>query len=144
MLELAPMPLPALCPNLTPTLRPPFHSQPISQPISRPGDAESPLHVRCVELHTYLTGGSLLNPGHRDNGSVLTLSALLSEPSLSSGGEFVTYMDGYPVAHTLARGDAILFRSERLHNVSTVKNGTRQSLVVELWQSGTNRRDRFS
>jgi predicted 2-oxoglutarate/Fe(II)-dependent dioxygenase YbiX len=50
-----------------------------------------------------------------------------------SGGEFVTYCDGAPVAHKMAQGDAILFHSEKLHNISTVTGGLRQSLVVELW-----------
>ena len=96
-----------------------------------------PLKVRCVELHTYTLGGSLLNPGHRDSGSTLTISILLSEPSDFEGGEFVTWRGGgrFPVVHdTLCRGDAVLFHSEKLHNVNIVspetdraRDGDRQS-----------------
>jgi len=103
------------------------------------------LNVRCVELHTYTLGGSLLNPGHRDTGSVLTMSILLSEPSDFEGGEFVTWRDGgrFPVVHdTLCRGDAVLFHSEKLHNVNIIEAGRRNSLVIELWEGGTNRIDR--
>ena len=37
------------------------------------------LEVRCVELHTYGVGGGLTIPDHRDLGSELSLSALLSD-----------------------------------------------------------------
>jgi len=106
----------------------------------------APLKVRCVELHTYTLGGSLLNPGHRDSGSTLTISILLSEPSDFEGGEFVTWRGGgrFPVVHdTLCRGDAVLFHSEKLHNVNIVEAGIRNSLVIELWEGGTNIVDRL-
>mmetsp|Transcript_9733 Transcript_9733/g.20658 ORF Transcript_9733/g.20658 Transcript_9733/m.20658 type:complete len:303 (-) Transcript_9733:79-987(-) len=90
-------------------------------------------NVRCIELHHYSAGGGLLTPGHRDCGSALTISVLLSDPSDVTGGDFVTYDEGTPVAHKMGRGDAILFSSEKLHNISTVTSGLRQSLVVELW-----------
>ena len=102
-------------------------------------------HVRTIELHHYTPGGGLTTPGHRDCGSEWTLSVLLSDPSDVHGGDFVTYEDTTttaaagggsgcaPVAHVMARGDAILFRSEKLHNISTVTSGLRKSLVVELW-----------
>ena len=41
-----------------------------SQPGSG-GDAGGALNVRCVELHHYATGGHLLQPKHRDNGTNL-------------------------------------------------------------------------
>ena len=41
---------------------------------------EQPLGVRCIEYHTYRVGGALLDPDHRDMGSMLTMSCLLSEP----------------------------------------------------------------
>ena len=150
--------------------------------------SELPLRVRCVELHTYTAGGSLLNPGHRDSGpnpnpnqghrdsgpnpnpnpghrdsdpnpnpnpnpnlghcdsgSALTISILLSEPSDFKGGEFVTWKDAgqVPVVHsTLARGDAVLFHSEKLHNVNVVEAGCRRSFVAELWEGATNITDR--
>lgn len=90
-------------------------------------------HVRSIELHHYATGGHLLTPGHRDCGSDLTISVLLSDTANYTGGDFVTYRQGTPVAHKMKRGDAILFRSEDLHNISTVTSGVRQSLVVELY-----------
>ena len=91
------------------------------------------LNIRCIEYHTYSRGGGLVAPGHCDNGSVLTLSVMLSDPSELSGGHFVTFTDGEPVVHRLMRGDAILFRSEKHHNVTAVWADVRQSLVVELW-----------
>lgn len=99
------------------------------------GSSESMVDVRCIELHHYSTGGGLVEPGHRDCGSALTMSVLLSDPEDVSGGDFVTYDDGVPVAHKMNQGDAILFKSEKLHNISTVTAGVRQSLVVELWPS---------
>lgn len=50
-----------------------------------------PVSVRSVELHTYRPGGSVADPQHRDSGSLLTLSVLLSEPSSYTGAKF-TYM----------------------------------------------------
>ena len=104
-----------------------------------------PLQVRCAEYHSYAEGGGLLQPGHRDDGSALTMSVLLSEPRGAgfSGGEFVTWSDdGLPVAHELRRGDAVLFHSCRAHNVAQVTGGLRQSLVIELWPKEANRQDR--
>lgn len=98
-------------------------------------DTESMLQVRTVELHHYAAGGGLVDPGHRDCGSELTLSILLSDPEDVSGGDFVTYREGKAYAHKMERGDAILFNSQKLHNISTVNSGFRKSLVVELWPS---------
>lgn len=104
----------------------------------------SKLNVRCIELHHYVEGGGLITPGHRDNGSEITISILLSDPATVSGGDFVTYCEGMAIAHKMNRGDAIIFDSEKLHNISTVTKGLRQSLVVELWPSSRNKRNRFS
>mmetsp|Transcript_15171 Transcript_15171/g.44018 ORF Transcript_15171/g.44018 Transcript_15171/m.44018 type:complete len:274 (-) Transcript_15171:146-967(-) len=96
------------------------------------------MDVRSIELHHYSTGGGLLTPGHIDKGSELTMSVLLSDPAEVSGGDFVTYnsKEGrLPIAHKMKQGDAILFNSEKLHNISTIESGVRQSLVVELWPS---------
>ena len=41
-------------------------------------------------------------------------------------------------------GDAILFRSEKHHNVTRIKSGIRNSLVIELWLQPPNTFDRFS
>jgi|LauGreDrversion4_1035100.scaffolds.fasta_scaffold233134_1 hypothetical protein len=104
------------------------------------------LSVRCCELHTYRVGGELMATGHRDAGSSITMSVLLSEPSQAAGGTFLTWVPGADgaeaVEHALGRGDAILFRSEDFHNVSPVRAGVRQSLVVELWTGAANCHDR--
>lgn len=117
------------------------------------GSDHSMRDVRTIELHHYSEGGGLITPGHVDHGSELTMSILLSDPDSVSGGDFVTYgsrkNDGahdadaddddekpvVPIAHKMGRGDAILFNSGKLHNISTVTSGVRQSLVVELWPS---------
>jgi hypothetical protein len=107
-------------------------------------DAATPLQVRCVELHTYTVGGGLLQANHRDHGSVLTMSVLLSEADQLSGGQFVTWEGGQAVAHALGQGDAVLLHSCRAHNVAQVTRGIRESLVIELWQGATNVFDRES
>ena len=101
------------------------------------------LHIRCIELHTYKEGGGLFLPSHRDNDSVLTLSCRVSEDGAFGGGRFVTYDRGAPVAHRLDQGSAVLFPSEKLHNIERVSRGTRESLVIELWEGATNGVDRF-
>ena len=101
------------------------------------------LRVRCIELHTYKEGGGLFLPSHRDNDSVLTLSARVSEDGAFDKGRFVTYDRGAPVAHRLDQGSAVLFPSEKLHNIERVETGTRESLVIELWEGDTNGVDRF-
>ena len=104
------------------------------------------LNVRCIELHLYKAGGGLTDTGHYDQGSVLTLSVQLSPPGPNKNGGRFSTTDAYGVetVHELARGDAIIFCSEQVHNVSTLASGTeRNSLVIELWEGRTNRRDRF-
>jgi len=44
----------------------------------------------------------------------------------------------------MRRGDALLFHSEKVHNVAAVTRGLRNSLVIELWQGPCNLRDRYS
>ena len=107
-------------------------------------DASETLNVRCIELHTYQRGGGLTDPGHNDQGSVLTLSALLSPPQ--SGGTFTTTdaASGAVTEHALEKGDGVVICSEMVHNVTEVEEGTRQSLIIELWTQRQNRRDRFS
>jgi len=107
------------------------------------GVGTSALSVRCIELHTYAPGGGLVAPGHRDHGSVLSMSVLLTDPADVDGGDFITYAEGSPIVHKLRRGDAILFLSEKIHNVSTVVRGIRRSLVVEQWSGVANQKDRF-
>ena len=111
------------------------------------GDSSRSLGVRTIEYHSYRIGGGLLDPDHCDMGSTLTLSALLSPREALRGGVFVTFHDD-PVEErhhdNIACGDAIVFDSERRHNVTAVLEGTRNSLVVELWEGPDNTRDRHS
>ena len=76
------------------------------------------------------------------------MSVLLSDPARSVGGEFLTWRENgrVPVVHApLRTGDAVLFHSEKLHNVNTLRSGLRRTLVVELWASNvTNVKDRHS
>tara|TARA_B110001452_G_scaffold21212_1_gene17029 strand:+ start:1178 stop:1855 length:678 start_codon:yes stop_codon:yes gene_type:complete len=101
------------------------------------------LTLRCIEFHTYQAGGALLDVDHRDTGSVVSMSVLLSDAAQLEGGRFVTWAaDGVPVQHEVAQGDAVVFSSERVHNVSTLKSGIRHSLVLELWRGPANEVDR--
>ena len=85
----------------------------------------------------YTEGGGLLDVGHTDQGSWLSMSILLAEPA--KGGEFVTYdAANRPQVHSLTRGDAVLFRSNVVHHVATVEQGVRRSLVLELWDGPIN------
>ena len=107
------------------------------------GGSGGALRVRCIELHTYAVGGGLMERGHRDKGSAISLSALLTAPG--GGGAFTTWdADGGAVEHALRPGDAVVFASERTHNVSLVTSGTRQTVVIELWEGDANARDRYS
>ena len=91
------------------------------------------LSLRCVELHEYSVGGSLSRRGHRDHGSSVSMSILLTESRL--GGEFVTWDEmREPVLHTLRPGDAVVFPSEHVHNVAPVLEGLRRTMVLEIWQ----------
>ena len=97
-----------------------------------------PACLRSAEYHAYTNGGSVADPEHRDQGSLLTLTVLLSEPTeCQRGGELrvATSSDRDEAAFapvTLARGDGCLFVSERRHNVTPVVGG-RRSFVIELW-----------
>ena len=106
------------------------------------GSPDLPLSVRCCELHTYACGGSLLDPAHNDEGSALTLSILLE--AAAEGGEMYTWAaGGEKRTHEMVAGDALLFHSEKRHNVSRVTSGRRVSLVTELWAAPPNATDRY-
>ena len=107
--------------------------------------ATLPLRLRCLELHSYAAGGALLAPLHRDSGSKLTLSLLLSDSGSFDGGIFVAWREGKPVLHSdLRAGDGVVIDSESLHNVTMITRGVRYALVCELWEGPTNRHDRFT
>lgn len=101
-----------------------------------------------------------MNRDHRDSGSSLTMSVLLSPPDSFHGGRFLTWDcggandgrgarlrawtdDDAPTEHELCRGDGILFRSEDLHNVAPVTDGLRHALVIELWAKPPNNINRY-
>ncbi|KAL1495966.1 hypothetical protein AB1Y20_014607 [Prymnesium parvum] len=104
-----------------------------------------PVSVRSVELHTYRPGGSVADPQHRDSGSLLTLSVLLSEPSSYTGAKFTYISVGSSeevVEPQLSCGDGVLFVSEKRHNVSTLETGVRHSFIIELWEGPATRHNR--
>ena len=105
---------------------------------------DAPLNVRCVEFHSYREGGGLLDPGHRDTGSTITLSVQLSQPGAAEdGGRFVTTnADGLSTQYELAPGDAVLFCSHMIHGVTQLCKGTRNSLVLEWWDQAANVKNR--
>lgn len=138
---------------------PSLHDKLIRTMCTQPSMYLSPqigLKVRVIELHSYTPGDGLMIDGHRDQGSLLTMSVLLSDPSDFEGGTFATCAKGTPadshtegmprehVLHPVQRGDAILFHSEKMHNVLPVTRGVRHALVLELWQQEANRHDRHS
>lgn len=106
--------------------------------------ANRPVGVRSIEYHRYSPGGSVADPDHRDSGSILTLSALLSDPSTYQGGKLVFpgAKEGPAFQPPLGCGDAVLFVSERRHNVEQLTSGERRVLVIELWPGATNRHNR--
>lgn len=132
-------------------------------------EAAAAMSLRCIELHTYQAGGGLLDVDHRDTGSAVSMSILLSEAAQMEGGRFITWglkagcvrcataesragraaeaevaCTTCPTSrlHEMARGDALLFDSEKSHNVSTLTRGVRHSLVLELWSGPQNTYDR--
>ena len=78
---------------------------------------------------------------HRDLGSSLSLSVLLSDQY--TGGAFTTTNEaGVVKVHTPNVGDGVLFASETVHNVSTIESGERRALVIELWTGPATTHDR--
>lgn len=103
------------------------------------------LNYRCIEFHKYTVGGGLMDPGHTDAGSVITLSVQLSVPEPNAGGRFLTTdASGATTEWELGRGDAILFSSRTVHNITELTSGTRNSMVIEWWDSARNVHDRDS
>lgn len=107
-----------------------------------------PCSVRSAEYHVYSSGGSVADPEHRDQGSLLTLTALLTPPEACvSGGELLMATsadESVPMVHVaLGRGDGCVFVSEKRHNVTRVA-GARASFVVELWDGPPNTFNRHS
>ena len=104
------------------------------------------LNYRVVEYHTMRstmdgqpTRGGLHTTRHVDQGSLLTIDILLTEPSEIEGGVLQTLeSDGELRRHSWEQGDALIFLSHKYHCVSELKRGTRQVLVCEIWQGTEN------
>lgn len=99
--------------------------------------------VRSFEHHGYEPGGSVMDPEHVDGGSLLTITVLLARSADCEGGILRTCTRGVWHDHVdVEPGDAVVFVSEKRHNVTPITAGTRKSLVMELWESGVTRRNR--
>lgn len=94
--------------------------------------------LRCAEYHSMRRSGGLPDPGHYDNGSLVTVDIMLSRPGIDHvGGAFTTREpDGSERALYLdfAQGDALAFVSHKPHFVSPLSDGVRRVLVVEFWR----------
>ena len=76
--------------------------------------------MRSAELHYYAAGGSVADPSHRDQGSLLTLSVLLSEPSEYEGGVSIGIRMSMSIRRqvgTAARGGYGETQTHTLHGV---------------------------
>jgi hypothetical protein len=104
------------------------------------------VNYRVVEYHTMHssldgqpTGGGLHTKRHCDQGSLITIDILLTDPSEIVGGVLQTLeVNEQLLNHTWERGDALIFLSHKYHCVSKLTRGTRQVLVSELWQGTEN------
>jgi len=91
-------------------------------------------NVRVMEYHDYMPGGNQCDPHHRDGGSLVTMSIMLSDTSEFTGGEFTTEEeDGEDIEYDFQQGDALVFVSEKYHSVQVVETGRRRTLVTEIW-----------
>ena len=111
------------------------------------GVADGQLNYRVAEYHTMRselddgqpTGGGLRTLRHMDQGSLLTIDILLTDPADIEGGVLQTLeADDQLRGHAWERGDALVFLSHKYHCVSELTRGTRQVLVCELWQGTEN------
>jgi predicted 2-oxoglutarate/Fe(II)-dependent dioxygenase YbiX len=91
-----------------------------------------------VEHWRYRAGGGLVDDLHYDVDSIITIVACLSDDPELEGGVFRTFeSSGEMLDHPMARGDVICLLSHKYHNVTTVTQGIRKSMVVEMWQGGS-------
>mmetsp|Transcript_83732 Transcript_83732/g.249912 ORF Transcript_83732/g.249912 Transcript_83732/m.249912 type:complete len:468 (+) Transcript_83732:92-1495(+) len=100
------------------------------------------VYVRSFEHHSYEPGGSVADPEHRDDGSLLTISVLLGRSDDCEGGILQTWDGEAWQSHSVQAGDGVIFVSEKRHNVTPIVSGTRQSVIMELWEGGLTRHNR--
>ena len=104
------------------------------------------VNYRVVEYHTMKadldgepTRGGLHTKRHCDQGSLITVDTLLTDPTEIDGGVLQTLeADGTLLSHEWQRGDALVFLSHKYHCVSELTRGTRNVLVCELWEGTEN------
>ena len=129
--------------DVTPFLPQP---QPSSEPLPSAGPLPSAsaqqllsgLEARCVELHEGRAGGSLDDPRHFYNGSVVTVDVMLDD-GFTGGALCTLEADGSMLAHDFAAGDALVFPSYKYHSVTRITGGVRRTLVIEYWRGDENR-----
>ena len=103
-------------------------------------------NYRVAEYHTMRsalggrpTGGGLRTLKHVDQGSLVTIDILLSDPAEIEGGVLQTLeADGALLPHAWEQGDALVFLSHKYHCVSELTGGTRQVMVCEFWEGTEN------
>ena len=103
-------------------------------------------NYRVAEYHTMRsalggrpTGGGLRTLKHVDQGSLVTIDILLSDPAEIEGGVLQTLEpDGELLSHAWEQGDALVFLSHKYHCVSELTGGTRQVMVCEFWEGTEN------
>ena len=104
------------------------------------------VNYRVVEYHTMRssldgkpTKGGLHTKRHCDQGSLITIDILLTDPADIDGGVLQTLeADGTLLDHSWEQGDALFFLSHKYHCVSELTRGTRNVMVCELWQGTEN------
>ncbi len=104
------------------------------------------VNFRVIEHHTMQstldgqpTRGGLHTQRHCDQGSLITVDIILTDPMSIEGGTLQTLEpDGTLLDHEWEKGDALVFLSHKYHCVSELTRGTRNVLVCELWQGTEN------
>ena len=91
------------------------------------GDPDEPMHIRCIELHTYTQGGRLAEPGHKDMGSRLTMVVLLSSPDEFDGGKVRMRRHSHSNSSTPPMLDA--YPSPTIHSLSHGERASASSMT---------------
>ena len=108
---------PEVCPAVMSKLLDAMHSSPLRASTwkrTSPWRCSPVARALRREFHKYTAGGGLIDLGHIDIGTSITMSVQLSPPESFQGGLFTTTAtDGHVTQHKLNRGDAVIFCSER-------------------------------